>query len=116
MISETELAPLREAVQSAIDEGRLGTASFMRCVANVEAAAEVGSALDSLVALGETWFGSPPSRRQAVGRDADLYASEVVTWPQGQAAVLAVQSSEEAGYPRFDLMLIGSRGALYHEA
>ena len=109
------LDALRGTVQIAIDEGRLGEPRFLRCIAHGESAAGLKSSLAELAALGEEWFGSPAAERRRVGGDGGVYVSEMLRWTEGQGAVLSVAAAPSLGFPSFDLMLIGSRGTLYHE-
>ena len=115
MISRLDLTSLRETVQRALDQGRIGTPRFLRCIARADSPGELGRALDDLVSLGEAWFGSPPVQRHMVGSDGGAYVSEMLKWPEGQGAIIAVTSAPTKGFPQFDLMLVGSRGTLYHE-
>lgn len=109
------LDALRGTVQAAIDQGRLGEPRFLRCIAHADSAPALKDSLAELVALGEGWFGSPAAERHRVGDGGDVYVSEMLKWAGGQGAVLSVTAAPSLGFPSFDLMLIGSRGALYHE-
>jgi len=105
-----DLSALSETIQEAIGEERLGQPQFLRCIAQVPAA-RLGDAVDEWIALGETWFGSPVATRHRLGDGSGVYITEMAKWETGQAALVTVSD----GAPSIDLMLIGSRGTLYHE-
>ncbi len=69
------------------------------------------AAVDEWIALGEAWFGSPVATRHRLGEGSGVYVTEMAKWETGQAALVTVSD----GAPAIDLMLIGSRGTLYHE-
>lgn len=114
MVRQAELTALRATVRETIDQQRLGTPRFLRCIARAGDREQLEATLDDLASLGESWFGSQPAQRHRLGADSRLYLTELLKWPEGQGALLTV-SSAAGGLPRFDLMLIGSRGTLYHE-
>lgn len=111
MVVGTEPSALAEIVQEAIDQGSLGSPMFVRCFAQVVDAGEIEAASQSLVTLAEGWFGSSPVQRHRIG-DSHTYVTELLKWRDGQGALLTISS----GTPHVDLMLVGSRGTLYHEA
>jgi hypothetical protein len=106
---------LRNVVQTAIEGGRIGSPRFLRCLARTRDRRQIASSLDDLVALGEVWFGSRPRQRYRLGEDDGAYLTEFVRWSEGQAALLIVSLAAADGPPALDLMLVGSRGTLYHD-
>ncbi len=116
MVMSPNIAALRETVQATIDEGRLGKASFMRCVARVQGPARLEGGLDELGAIAEGWFGSPHERRYRQGEGSGLYLTEMLRWRNGQGALLIVTSAPSKGARDLDVMLVGSRGTLFHES
>ena len=114
MFQETELANLREVVEGVMDEGRLGAARFFRCHAVTPDAGLLDSTLSALGALGEAWFGDGPSRTHRLGDGSGRYLTEMRTWDGGQGAIVTV-SVGSYPEPRLDLLLVGSKGSLYHQ-
>ena len=106
---------LRRVVQEAIDAERLGQPQFMRCVARAPDGEALGSILDGLVSMGESWFGGRAATRERRGEGSGVYLTEMSTWETGQSAVVTVSASVGGGSPSIDLMVVGSRGTLYHE-
>ena len=109
-----ELSALSEVVQEAIGEERLGQPQFLRCLAQVPAD-RLGDAINEWIALGEAWFGSSVATRHRLGDGSGVYLTEMAKWETGQAALITVSSTGSNGAPAIDLMLIGSRGTIYHE-
>ena len=109
-----DLSALSEVVQEAIGEERLGQPQFLRCLAQVSAD-RLGDAINEWVALGEAWFGSSVATRHRLGDGSGVYLTEMAKWETGQAALITVSSTGSNGAPAIDLMLIGSRGTIYHE-
>ena len=114
MFEETELARIRDVVAEVIDEGRLGVARFLRCHAVTADAAVLDSSMASLTSLGEAWFGSRPAQTHRLGEGSGLYLTDMLTWDGGQGAIVTVSVGS---YPeaRLDLLLVGSKGSLYHQ-
>ncbi len=109
-----DLSALSEVVQEAIGEERLGQPQFLRCLVQVSAD-RLGDAINEWVALGEAWFGSSVATRHRLGDGSGVYLTEMAKWETGQAALITVSSTGSNGAPAIDLMLIGSRGTIYHE-
>ncbi len=115
-MTTTETSALRKAVSQTIDEGRVGSPRFLRCIAHESEPAGLQNFLSELVSLAEGWFSSAPVQRYRMSDDAQTYVTEILKWPQGQGALLTVTSAPSNGTPDLDLMLVGSRGTLYHES
>ena len=108
------LESLRGVVQAAIDEGSLGAPRYLRCVAVIPPRDGLEDAVGELAGLAAAWFGAEPSSRYALRGAGSVYFTEVQQWPMGQGAMITVSRSQSAS--KLDLMLVGSRGTLYHEA
>ncbi len=109
-----DLSALSEVVQEARGEERLGQPQFLRCLVQVSAD-RLGDAINEWIALGEAWFGSSVATRHRLGDGSGVYLTEMAKWETGQAALITVSSTGSNGAPAIDLMLIGSRGTIYHE-
>ena len=110
-----EASALQAAVQSTIDEGRIGKPQFLRCIAQVADRKDLGSALSELVSLADGWFDSSSTQRHKPDDGMRSYLTEMRKWPGGQGAIFTVSSTPLDGMPHLDLMLVGSKGTLYHE-
>ena len=115
---DSEIRQIRETVQEAIDQGRLGRPQFFRCI--VAAGAPPDQTLEVILSLGRSWFGSRPVQHYRLGGDG-AYLTEMARWAEGQAALITISSghllpgTERQGIDGIDLMLVGSRGTLYHD-
>ncbi len=107
------LESLEGVVQQAIDEGSLGTPRYLRCVAAVLEEDSLEEAVGALAGLASAWFGAEPSSRYTLGGDGSVYLTEMRQWSLGQGAIITVSHTQCV--PTLDLMLVGSRGTLYHE-
>ena len=112
-VTPDHLERLRGVAQQAIDEGSLGVPRYLRCVAAVPPGNGLEDAAGGLAGLASAWFGSEPSQRHRLGGSGAVYVTEMQQWPMGQGAIITVSRSQAAS--KLDLMLIGSRGTLYHE-
>ena len=115
MGTSIDIPGLKQTVQDAIAEGRVGTPSFMRCIAQTDDPSDVVELVEELTALGETWFGSKAQTSHSPGAADGVYRTVVLKWPKGQGAVVTVSADPTNGQSNLNLMLIGSRGTLYHE-
>ena len=115
MTDVSQTMALRSVVQDAIDQGRIGFPRFLRCMARAEGGDRLAPLLEELVSLGDGWFGSPSTHRYRLGEDGGAYLTELIKWPDGQSAVVTVSLASSSGAQSLDLMLVGSRGTLYHD-
>jgi predicted dehydrogenase len=112
----TAFTDLDRAVQQALASGRLGPAVFVRCL--VQSPDAPGSALPTLVRAATTirgWLGQPVVRVYALGSPDGSQVSLTLEFRDGGTALV----SWSHGPPRgdgVDLTVLGSRGALYHDA
>ena len=107
------LESLRDVVQQAIDEGSLGAPRYLRCVAAIPVGNGLEDAVGGLGDLASAWFGSEPSQCHRLGGSGAIYVTEMQQWSMGQGAIITVSRSQSTS--TLDLMLVGSRGTLYHE-
>jgi hypothetical protein len=114
LFEDPELSQLREVVSDAIGGGRLGSARFLRCHAVTDEPGLLGASLTALTSLGDAWFGSSPTQAHRLGEDSGVYLTEMLKWRDGQGAIVTVSVGSHPE-PRIDLLLIGSKGSLYHQ-
>lgn len=114
MFEEAEIARIRDAVAGVVDEGRLGAVRFLRCHAVTPDAGRLDAGLRALASLGEAWFGAGPARAHRLGEAGGPYLTEMLTWDGGQGAIVTVSVGSHPE-PRLDLLLVGSKGSLYHQ-
>ena len=115
MVNENHLRALDEAVREALEQGRVGLPSFVRCVA-VTSGDGLEGILEDVVTLVEGWFDGPHRDRHRRGDDGRSHVAEMLRWEDGRGALILVGSPPAVAGPELDLMLIGSRGTIYHQA
>ena len=106
---------LKKSVQSVIDEDRIGSPVFLRCVFNIasEASSSLLQPAAEIVALSNGWM---PSQPQGVYAQGDVDATQVtvmVKYAAGQMAVLSINRVDTE--TAIDIMLVGNKGVIYHE-
>ena len=110
------LDELQLAVRQAIDDGSLGAPRFARFVAYSPLSGLTAITANRLAAISEGWFGSPCANRTTRRDPTGVSVTDLLKWPDGQGAIIVVSSTPQATGASIDLMLLGSRGVLYHEA
>ncbi len=115
MPSEAGYSALDRAVREAVDRERIGRPSFVRCVA-IAPDGETDATFDSLLSLTEGWLGGAPDERTRQGGAGQSHVFELLKWPGGEGGLIMVSESPSVGAPALDLMVIGSRGTIYHQA
>ena len=108
---------LKNTIKTVIDEGRLGDPKFLRCVLQVSGDIKsLRSSLEILEELAEYWFGETFVKRHRIGTEYSSYIGEILRWEGGQGALIVVNLSQSVSQKYLDLMLVGSKGTLYHES
>lgn len=106
-----DLADLDRAVQAVLASKRLGQPVFARLT--WRGAGKAAEQLARLAALACGWLGQEPLRLHAVGGEAGP-ASLTLLFAGGASAIVSVMPGEPSG--ALDLLMLGNRGALQHEA
>ena len=107
---------LQQSVQSVIDEGRIGSPVFLRCIvhAPIEAADTVGG-IAALTAIANNWMPDPPEQIYALDNPDRTQITAMVKYAGGQSALLSVNRLPAGGEVTVDLRLVGNNGIIYHE-
>lgn len=107
---------LQQSVQSVIDEGRIGSPVFLRCIvhAPVEAAATVNG-IAALTEIANNWMPDPPEQIYTLGNTDSTQITAMVKYTGGQSALLSVNRSPADAQVFVDLRLVGNNGIAYHE-
>ncbi|MCZ6679706.1 MAG: hypothetical protein O7E52_20950 [Candidatus Poribacteria bacterium] len=107
---------LQQSVQSVIDEGRIGSPVFLRCM--VQAPIEAGNAVNgiaALTALANTWMPSALEQVYALDSADETQVTAMVQYAGGQTAILSLNRIASTQEPSVDLVLVGNKGVIYHE-
>jgi hypothetical protein len=110
------LADLHRAVQTTLAGGRLGKPVFVRYF--LQYPGEPDTLLPRLAqaaASARTWLGQSLERVYALGTQASGQASVTLQFREGGTALILCARCEPRG-EGVDLLVLGSKGALYHAA
>ncbi len=107
---------LQQSVQSVIDEGRIGSPVFLRCIvqAPINAADTVGS-IATLTEIANNWMPDPPEQIYALDSIDSTQITAMVKYAGGQSALLSVNRIPADQEISVDLRLVGNNGIIYHE-
>jgi len=113
---------LRTAVQRVIDQGGIGRPAALRLTVHTRGAeADIRRCLQGAEGVAAAWFGGRPDSTYSVGDPGDGSAGgpgmptvTALKWTSGQNAILSV-SADAHGRVGGNVMLMGSRGTVYHE-
>ena len=108
---------LAHAVEEAVDSGRIGDPKALRLTVHIQiriqtdardvrAQAEMAASRSA-----SAWFKGEAIIDYGVD-NSDLAAARLMVWPGGQSALMAVSAG--SGDTEGNLVLMGSRGAIYH--
>jgi len=107
---------IHQTVKKELDAGRVGCPVFVRCIAQVAKDSEhLTDVLKEALATAGSWLGASPLRVYAQGSKDVGQITATVLYESGQTALVSVGLAKPDGAPRIDLMLLGNKGALYHD-
>jgi hypothetical protein len=110
------LADLHRAVQSTLAGKRLGTPVFVRYqLTSQDRADAVLPRLAHLVAVVRSWLNQPLERVYALGTPKSGQVALTIECRGGATALVSWASCPPSG-DGVDLLLLGNRGAMYHDA
>ena len=113
-------------VQGVIDRGGIGRPGALRLTVHVRGGeAEAWQLQVEAEGLAAAWFGGKPDSAYAIGgsrgssglvpgENSERPTVTALKWPKGESAILSV-SAGARGSTGGNVMLMGSRGSLYHE-
>ncbi|MBM3237519.1 hypothetical protein FJZ31_14610 [Candidatus Poribacteria bacterium] len=108
---------LYKTVKSVLDSGRIGSPVFVRCVAQIASDREhLTDALAEVLAIAGLWLSASPQKVYAQGGKDAGQITATVHYLSGQTALVSVGTVKANGMPRVDLMLLGNKGAIYHDS
>jgi len=107
---------LRRGVGRVIEEGRLGRPTVVRCTLRAGTEPdEIAAGVERLTALAAEWFGERPSVSHTAGGPERGHVITLLRFPGGQTALLSVGAGPRGDRGGGDLIVLGSRGALYFD-
>ena len=120
---------LYETVKEILDTGRVGVPVFVRCVAQIATGSEsVEAVLARMLTMACSWLEASPLRVYAQSYDSPLgkggwgdlkdssrQITATVHYVGGQTSIVSVNAVPGADTGVRSLMLLGNKGALYHD-
>lgn len=119
---------LYQTVKEILDTGRVGVPVFVRCVVQLPpGSGHMINTLARMLILVGSWLKAMPSKIYAQSRYGSTQVTASVQYAGGQTAIVSVISAKRSSpgedtrhsaeniSPRVDLILLGNKGALYHD-
>ncbi len=107
---------LQQSVQSVIDDGRIGSPVFLRCMVHLHSeSGTLAKEMASLTTLANTWMPSSPEQIYALESEDTTQTSAMIKYVGGQSALLSINRVPDNQEASVDLMLVGNKGVIYHE-
>jgi len=107
---------LQQSVQSVINEGRIGSPVFLRCMLQIPIKGEsIAQVTAALAALANTWMPSSPEQIYVQESADAIQSTAMIQYSGGQTATVSVNCIPPDTETSVDLILIGNKGAIYHE-
>jgi len=107
---------LYETVKEILDTGRIGVPVFLRCSAQIESGnGHVEDVLMRILAMTCSWMDTVPLRLYAQNGNKSNQLTVTVHYIGGQTGIVSVNAAPGAK-DSLDLMLLGNKGALYHDS
>jgi len=106
---------LYQTIKEIIDTGRVGVPVFVRFIVQTTPIDEqiIDILAQTLVMTG-SWLGSIPAKIYVQHRENTAQITATAEYTGGQTAIVSINISTEFA-SRIDLMLLGNKGALYHD-
>ena len=106
---------LYQTIKEIIDAGRVGTPVFVRfIIQTIPIDEHIIDILARTLVMTGSWFTSIPIRIYVQHKENTAQVTASVEYTSGQTAIVSVNISN-AFTSRVDLMILGNKGALYHD-
>ncbi len=110
------MVSLYETVKEILETGRVGVPVFVRFSAQFTSEDEyVEDVLVRILSMACSWMEAPPLQLYAQSRDKSRHFTVTIQYAGGQTAIVSVNTVPGTA-DRLDLMLLGNKGGLYHDA
>ena len=107
---------LYETVKEILDTGRVGVPVFLRCSAQIESGGKyMEDVLVRILAMTCSWMEAVPLRVYAQSGSRSRQLTVTVHYVGGQTGIVSVNAAPGVR-DSVDLMLLGNKGAIYHDA
>lgn len=107
---------LFETVNEVLSDGRVGVPVFVRCAVQISPEADnIVSVLARILTIASSWLQASPLKIYARSSNRSSQITVTTKYTGGQTSIVSVNTASSTA-SRFDLMLLGNKGALYHDA
>jgi hypothetical protein len=107
---------LYETVNEVLSAGRVGIPVFVRCTVQIKHGAEnIGSVLARIQTVASSWLQASPLKVYALSSYKSSQITVTIKYAGGQTSVVSVNTTSGTT-SHIDLMLLGNKGAFYHDA
>ena len=107
---------LYQTIKEILDTGRVGIPVFVRCTIQFASGSErAGNILARMLTMASSWLEASPLEVYAQNSNGSGQITVTIKYAGGQTSIVSVNSAA-ATVTRIDLMLLGNKGALYHDA
>ena len=107
---------LYQTVKEIVQNRRVGAPVFVRCVVQISSleSEHIGDVLATVLTMAGSWLEAVPLQIYAQIGAGARHISTTVRYAGGQSAIVSVYAL--ADLTSIDLMVLGNKGALYHDA
>jgi hypothetical protein len=107
---------LYETIKEILGTGRVGVPVFVRCVVSIAPEEEdIEEVLMKVLTMTNSWLGASPFRVYAQSRPKSGQITVTIHYLEGQSALVSVNAVPGLA-ASVDLVLLGNKGALYHDS
>jgi hypothetical protein len=110
-----DLGELHHAVRTTLAAGRIGQPVFVRYLLQSPARTGAAARLARMTAAVCGWLGQRLERVYAIGSAQSGQISLTLQFREGASALVSIARGQPLG-DGVDLMILGNRGAIYHDA
>ncbi len=106
---------LYQTIKEIINTGKVGVPVFVRCVVQILPKSEyLIDTLARILMMTGNWMEALPIKVYVQFRESKMQITASVQYTGGQNAIISVNTAPNVS-PRIDLMMLGNKGALYHD-
>ncbi|MGQ9610757.1 MAG: hypothetical protein ACUVWN_15785 [bacterium] len=106
---------LYQTIKEMINTGKIGVPVFVRCIVQIVPKNEyLIDTLAKILMITCNWMEALPIKVYVQSRENKMQITASAQYTGGQNAIISVNTAPNVS-PRIDLMMLGNKGALYHD-
>ena len=107
---------LQQSIQAVVNEGRIGSPVFLRCLLQLPLESdEVIPSVAAVATLANTWIPSSPEQLYVQSSPDAVQSTAMIQYEGGQTANLSINRIPTEQEASVTLILIGNKGVIYHQ-